>query len=106
MKDELKNVETDINKVYYIVNLAYGDVTIKLIDIITPGPFKICKSIEEANLYSLNVLRQNAIETEIKVGSKPKTQAREFLGNSQVIETIKIVPTMNWIKKTFLEKFI
>jgi len=102
-----KNVLKTVNTIGYRVNLTYGQVTSHLTDYPTEsGPYKYCRNIYEADLSSLNILRQNACETEYKVGEKPKSQTREFLGHTQVVETKEILPTMQWIQNTFPEAFI
>lgn len=106
MKDELKNVITGINKVYYIVDLRCARITAQLHNALEAGPYKLCRNIQEANLFSLNILRQNAAEFKYKTGKLPETQNREFLGNLEMIETVRIIPTMKWLQKTFPEKFI
>jgi len=101
------NIEKTINEVYYRVNLTHGQVTVHLSRYPTEeGPYKDCNDLVTADFYSLNILRQNASEMELKMGSKPKRVPREFLGISQSIDTVKIMPTMKWLQETYPEKFV
>lgn len=100
------NVITTVKTVEYKLLLTNGRVTVHLSTMPRePGPYKYCRNLEEADLYSLNVLRQNVKEAEYK-GEKKEFMTREFLGHTQSIEVIKIIPTMKWIQETYPEKLI
>ncbi len=96
----------NINDLYFLVDLKHGTI-----DVSTPSggiskSYKLCRNIQEANLYSLNVLRQNVNEERFKTGEEPKTINRWICGDNQVISVESIVPTMKWLQETFPEKFI
>ncbi len=106
-KVEDKNVLKTISHIYYTVKLTYGEVEAHLHNEEITGPYKRCRNLIEADLYSLNILRQNVCENTFKNdGKRPTTMNRNFLGNLQVIETDMIIPTMKWLEKTYPEKFI
>lgn len=94
------------NQLVYVVNLTYGEVTVLLHDDTLNGPYKKCRTLMEADFYSLNILRQNICEDTYKNDKSPETTNRTFLGNIQVIESDMVVPSMNWIKATYPEDFI
>jgi len=101
------NIVKTINTVEYIVLLTNGKVTTHLsTHPRQEGPYRYCRNLAEADLYSLNILRQNVAEREYKTGKIPDVMTREFLGHNQTIETTKILPTMKWIQSTFPEKFV
>ena len=100
-----ENIMYDINTMYFSVDLIHGTVIYSHNRNIA-GSNKICRNIQEANLYSLNILKQNVIEEEFKTGEAPKSIIRYFLGNQQVIDPATIIPTMKWLQETFPEKLI
>ena len=103
----IKTVIKTVKTVEYKVLLTNGRVTVHLSTMPREtGPYKYCRNLEEADLYSLNVLRQNVKEGEYKGARKKEFITREFLGHTQSIESIKIIPTMKWIQETFPEKLI
>ena len=101
----LDTIITDINTMYFNVDLIHGTVVYSP-DKIKYSTSVLCRNIYEANLFSLNILRQNIAETEFKTGKKPEFITRVFLGIQQDIETVKIIPTMKWLQNTFPEKLI
>lgn len=96
----------DVNNLYFDVNLISGAVTyIHNTKVGVPNN-KLCRNVQEANLYSLNILRQNVAEEEFKTGKKPESIIRYFLGTQQIIDPSTIIPTMKWLQNTFPEKII
>ena len=67
MKKKDLNIEKTINDIFYLVDLTYGQVHTRLKSLPTEsGPYRECRNLIEADLYSLNILRQNVNETEFK----------------------------------------
>lgn len=96
-----------VNDVEYVVLLTNGKVSIHLSTYPREGgPYKYCRNIQEADLCSLNILRQNVAEVVFKTGKTPKFMNRTFLEHTQSVETKKILPTMKWLEYTFPEKFV
>lgn len=103
---DLNNVLTHINTLYYIVDLVNGNVKVQATDIVSSGPYKLCRNVTEANFFSLNILRQNVFENNFKNKNEQRWIHRTFLGIYQELETEKIIPTMDWLQETFPDKFI
>ena len=103
-----KNVIDTATEMEYIVDLRNGNIVLHMssdVDI-SDGPYSYYKNFYQADLFSLNILRQNANEEMIKTDKFPTTMARDIMGYKQTITTNKIVPTMQWLQDTYPEKFI
>ena len=104
-----KNVIHTASLIKYVVDLRDGKVTPIVSDYSNYdiGPYKICNNVIQADLYSLNILRQNVREkTFVAEGIEPEMMTRNFLDCTQVIPTVSIIPTMKWLSDTFPEKMI
>ena len=103
-----KNIIDTATEMEYIVDLRNGNILLHMssdVDI-SDGPYSYCKNFYQADLLSLNILRQNSNEEMIKTDKFPSTMARDIMGYKQTITTNKIVPTMQWLQDTYPEKFI
>lgn len=100
-----QDIDDTVGDMFFTVQLMRGEVEARLGPDID-GPYKRCRNLREADLYSLNILRQNISEDTYKNGKPPETISRVFLGVHQVIESAKVIPTMKWIEKTFPEKLL
>jgi len=89
----------------FIVDLIRGDISVVLKSPYPDGAVKVCRNEYEAELYSLNILRQNSIEEEYK-GDKPTSMTRLVYGTSDTVLTHEIVDLMNDIKNLYPEKLI
>ena len=103
----MKDIDDTVGDMYFTVQLMRGEVEAQLSSEEITGPYKRCRNLREADLYSLNILRQNLAENTYKNdGVVPETMSRIFLGVHQIIDSSKIIPTMRWLEKTFPEKLI
>ena len=99
------NIDDTVGDMFFTVQLMRGEVEARLGPNVE-GPYKRCRNLREADLYSLNILRQNISEDTYKNGVAPKSCTRIFLGCHQIIDSDKVIPTMQWIEKNFPEKLI
>jgi len=96
-----------IKKRRFVVDLRTGNITISLKPPhIEKGPYAICRTEIAAELYSLNILSQNAAEENIKNGQIPLFMRRRVFGEVDEIKTFEIHQLMEDIKINHPEELI
>lgn len=90
----------------YRVSLVTGNIEFVLNYYpITAGPYKYCNTLIEADLYSLNILRQNAAEKDLyKIPGSQLT--RSVLDFNEYVQVDEIIPRMKYLKDEYAEVFI
>lgn len=98
----------EYSKVEWRVDLRTGNIEFNILDsssISSRYPFVSCRSLIEADVRSLNVLRQNADEGKTK-GVIINVHTRMVLGKTQKVYDKDIVPNMIKIRELYPEEFI
>jgi len=96
-----------LKKRRFVVDLRTGNITISLKPpYVEEGPYVVCRTEIEAELYSLNILSQNAAEENIKNGQIPLFMKRRVFGEIDEVKTFEIHKLMEDIKINHPEKLL